>query len=93
DDDIDPSNTSDVIWALGTRCDPEDDIDILRGCWSNRLEPALPPEKKDSGDFTMSSAIIDACRPYHWIAKFPKVIQTSPEFMGQVKKKWQGSLE
>jgi len=29
DDDIDPSNISDVIWALGTRCDPETGIDVF----------------------------------------------------------------
>lgn len=33
DDDIDPSNTDDVLWALTTRCDPALDIDVLRNCW------------------------------------------------------------
>ena len=34
DDDIDPTNISDVIWAMCTRCDPREDVEIIRGGWS-----------------------------------------------------------
>lgn len=47
DDDLDPSNTRDVLWALATRCDPQDSIDIVRQCRSYQLDPILPPEKRD----------------------------------------------
>ena len=28
DEDIDPSNMDEVLWAMGSRCNPADDIDI-----------------------------------------------------------------
>ena len=34
DDDIDPTNFNDVIWAMCTRCDPRDQVDIIHGGWS-----------------------------------------------------------
>ena len=45
DDDIDPSNLFDVVWAMSTRCDPVEDIDYIRRCWSTPLDRMLkePP--------------------------------------------------
>ncbi len=37
DDDIDPTNFNDVIWAMCTRCDPRDQVQILHGGWSSAL--------------------------------------------------------
>ena len=75
DDDIDPSNLYEVIWAMGTRCDPQQDIDILRKNWSSRLDPLV------FGDQLYNSrAIIDACIPYEHRDDFPKVVQTSAEY-------------
>ncbi len=88
DDDIDPSNISEVLWALGTRCDPETSIDIIGGCQCNVSDPMLSPEKKESGDITTSRAIIYACKPYTWIERFPTPIKSSPEVLRKVKEKW-----
>ncbi len=87
DDDIDPSNTSDVLWALGTRCDPETSIDILRGCWGSLIDPRLSPEKKSRGDLTHSKAIILACKPYHWMKEFAPAVTISPELLKRIKEK------
>lgn len=46
DDDIDPSNISEVLWAVATRCDPVEHIDIIRDYWGQRLDPILSPEKR-----------------------------------------------
>ena len=46
DEDVDPSDNDDVIWALCTRSDPASDIDILRQCWSTQLDPTIPREAK-----------------------------------------------
>lgn len=89
DDDIDPSNLSDVIWALATRCEPVDDIDIVRGCRDFRLDPRLSPDKRERGDLTGSRAVINACKPYHWMKHFPQAVKTSQEFMEKTKAKWQ----
>ena len=88
DDDIDPSNISEVLWALGTRCDPETGIDIIRGCWNDRLDPMLSPEKRARGELSGSTALITACKPYHWIKDFPPAVKADPDVMRKTKQKW-----
>lgn len=95
DEDIDPTNDGDVLWAVGTRCDPATDIDIVRDCWSTALDPRLPPNKRQEGDFTSSRAFINACRPYHWKEQFPRVSSVSDELKAEILNKWKelfGSL-
>jgi 3-polyprenyl-4-hydroxybenzoate decarboxylase len=72
DDDIDPSNMADVLWAVSTRCDPVTSIEIATGCWSSPIDPRLPPAKRAAGDFTNSRAIVNACRPFPWRHEFPR---------------------
>jgi 4-hydroxy-3-polyprenylbenzoate decarboxylase len=83
DHDIDPSNIHDVIWAMSTRCDPPNDIDFIRRHWSTPLDPLLfaPPWENNR-------AVVDACRPWGRLAKFPPVAEASPELKEQVEKKW-----
>ena len=88
DDDIDPTNMTEVLWALGTRCDPATQIDFLTNRLSIASDPRLEPEKRKKGDLTCSTAIIDACRPWAWRDQFPKTTKTSPEVMEQVRQKW-----
>ncbi len=88
DDDIDPTNEGDVLWAVATRCDPATDIDIVRDCWSTPLDPTLTPEKRKAGNFTNSRAIINACRPYHWKDQYPKVNRASDELREKTERKW-----
>jgi 4-hydroxy-3-polyprenylbenzoate decarboxylase len=73
DEDIDPSNLEEVIWAVCTRSDPADSIDFVRRAWSTPLDPRLTPQQRSEGDFTNSRALIDATRPYEWRDKFPRV--------------------
>ena len=40
DDDVDPTDFNEVLWALSTRCHPAEDIDILRNTWSTGLDPS-----------------------------------------------------
>ena len=86
DEDIDPTNTYDVLWAMCTRSNPENDIEIVRNSWSGPLDPILPPGGKK---MFSSRAIIDACRPYDWIADFPPVAESSREIRKEVAEKWQ----
>ncbi|HLC25170.1 MAG TPA: UbiD family decarboxylase [bacterium] len=88
DEDIDPSNTYDVLWAMSTRSDPEKDIDILRRCWSGPLDPIIPKALKGFN----SRAIIDATRPFEWKDEFPRVAESSPELREKVRKKWEKVL-
>jgi 4-hydroxy-3-polyprenylbenzoate decarboxylase len=88
DDDIDPSNTSAVLWAMATRCDPATCIDIVRDCWSSALDPTISPYRREQGDLTNNRAIVIACKPYHWKEKFPPSYRLSSEEVIKVKEKW-----
>ena len=46
DEDIDPTDMDQVIWAMASRCNPIDDIDILRNTWSTWLDPDPEPAGK-----------------------------------------------
>jgi UbiD family decarboxylase len=83
DHDIDPSSIHDVIWAMSTRCDPPNDIDYIRRHWSTPLDPMLfaPPWENNR-------AVVDACRPWGMLAKFPPVAEASIELKEQVIRKW-----
>ena len=87
DDDVDPSNMFDVIWAMSTRCDPKEDIDIVRNLWSGPLDPMA------SKTNTTSRALIDACRPFDRLKEFPKVATGSPELLGRVANKFRDLLD
>jgi UbiD family decarboxylase len=88
DEDIDPTDTNQVLWAMWTRSDPEESVDLMRRSWSTPLDPRIPPEKRASGNFTNSRMIIDATRPFHWRDKFPAVVGTSAELQANLRKKW-----
>jgi len=87
DEDIDPSNLSEVIWAMGTRCDPAQDVEINRKCWGSRLDPLAYSES-----YYNSRAIIDACIPYDRINNFPPVAQSSPELRRELFEKYPGLM-
>ncbi|MDP2730113.1 MAG: UbiD family decarboxylase [Dehalococcoidales bacterium] len=85
DEDIDPTDIRQVLWAVATRSDPETDIEIIRGAWSTPLDPTI---QRPTNRFVNSRAIIDACRPYEWINEFPKVVDvTNLELVEKVKEK------
>ena len=84
DEDIDPTNLKEVLWAMMTRVDPPTNIDILDGCWSTPLDPRMPPDKRESKDHTNGRAIFYAVRPFEWKDKFPKVSRSSRELRERV---------
>jgi UbiD family decarboxylase len=92
DEDIDPSNLADVMWAVATRCEPADGIDIVRKAWSSALDPRIRPEQKERGVTSHSKAIIDACKPFEWRDKFPRASALSAEEARQIEEKWGNQL-
>jgi 4-hydroxy-3-polyprenylbenzoate decarboxylase len=86
DNDVDVSNLEELIWAMLTRCDPETSMEVLRKMRTSPADPRLTPEKRKNRDLTNSRIIIDACRPYDWLDKFPKVNIPSPEIR---RKAWE----
>jgi UbiD family decarboxylase len=93
DDDIDVSDLDELMWAMLTRSDPATSIDIVNNAWSTPLDPRIPPEKRERGDFTNSRAIIDACRPFHWRDKFPKVNMPPREVINETRDRFGWVLE
>ena len=87
DEDIDPTNMFDVMWAMCTRCDPAEDIDIIRKMWSGPLDPRIP-----RGTTWNSRAVIDACRPYEMLGSYPPVASATPELRRKVEEKFKHLL-
>ncbi len=88
DEDIDPSDLDEVLWAVCTRCDPEMAIDIVPGFLTSPLDPMLRPEKRERGDFTTAKVFINACKPYHWKDRFPPINRAPSETREKVMKKF-----
>lgn len=89
DDDIDPANIEQVLWAICTRCDPEDSVEIIKHCWGSMLNASLSPDKLAQGDLEHSRIIITACKPYPWIKEFRPTIGTRSDLAEKVMEKWQ----
>ncbi len=88
DEDIDPTNLKEVLWAMKTRVDPARDIELIDGAWSTPLDPRMPPEKRRSRDYTNSRAIFYAVRPFVWRDKFPRTSRTERSLREEVVRKY-----
>jgi UbiD family decarboxylase len=88
DDDVDPSDINDVMWAITTRCEPAEQVDIVRNAWSSALDPRIPPDAKERGVTSHSKLIIEAVRPFGWMGKFPATSALSHEDARAIADKW-----
>jgi UbiD family decarboxylase len=93
DEDIDPTNLDEVMWAMCTRVDPATAVDIIRDAWTADLDPRLSPAKRDAGDLTVGRMLINACKPFSWRDQFPKTNVFSAEERKIVETKWRDLLE
>ena len=93
DDDVDPSNLADVMWAVATRCEPAESIDIVRNAWSSALDPRIPPQEKQRGNTSHSKVIIDACRPFGWADEFPPLSALTQDEARAIEAKWLHELK
>jgi 4-hydroxy-3-polyprenylbenzoate decarboxylase len=85
DDDVDPTDMDQVLWAMATRSNPIDDIDLLRNTWSTGLDPAQnPPEKRPYG----SKALINACKDYRYIKTFSRRSMLRKSVYDKVARRW-----
>jgi 4-hydroxy-3-polyprenylbenzoate decarboxylase len=74
-----------VVWALATRCNPVEDIDILRNTWSTWLDPTQnPPEERPYS----SKALINACKEHRYLDVFSRRTKVRPEMYAQVSRRW-----
>ena len=77
DADIDPFNEQEVMWAVATRVQPDNDIDIIRNIKGNTLDPSL------THDIKGSKMIIDATKPVD--RPFARRLNLPDEAMARVK--------
>jgi UbiD family decarboxylase len=90
DDDIDPSNLQEVMWAVATRTDPAIDIDIIQRGYGSKNDPMFVAYRYDAP--FASKAVIDACRPWDHIAEFPAVAEATKELQAKIRAKWKDLL-
>lgn len=83
DDDIDPENMDQVLYALAFRYQPNRGTQILERGRSTPLDPSLEIANRD----LTSRAIIDTCIPWDWAEK-PIPITPDTEMLQHVKERW-----
>ncbi|HLI28336.1 MAG TPA: UbiD family decarboxylase [Chloroflexota bacterium] len=86
DDDIDPTDTNQVLWALCTRTEVAEDIDLVRKCWSTPLDPMAYAGAEQR--YYNNRLVIDACRPYDRRHSFPAVARVSAEEAQALRARW-----
>ena len=84
DDDIDPADMDQVVWAMCTRFDPREGLETLRGCWSTVLDPMA----YGTDDPRNARVVIDACKPWKRRDTFPIVARSSHELDARIRAKW-----
>ncbi len=90
DEDIDPANLQEVMWAVATRTDPATDIDIIERGMGSKNDPMFVAYRYDAP--LSSKAIIDACRPWEHLHDFPAVAEASKELQDKTRAKWKDLL-
>jgi UbiD family decarboxylase len=98
DDDIDPCNLNDVMWAVSTRVNPERDIHILPRCVGASEDPIISPEEKRKykvppKPLFKSRVIIDATLPFEWKEEWYPIARVSPDLRKRLLDKWQSVLK
>jgi len=89
DDDINPYDTDDVMWAICTRSEPVE-IDFIKRAWSTPLDPRI---RKPTDSFHNSRGIIYAVKPYEWYGDFPPTNLASEELRKKVLSRWAAHLD
>jgi UbiD family decarboxylase len=84
DEDVDPYNLEDVLWALCTRCNPVKDIEVVSRTWSGPLDPNVRAGEPGFG----SVALVDATRPWEWRDEFPPSVKMDAELLRRTREKW-----
>jgi len=89
DDDIDPYDMDDVMWAVCTRSNPAE-TDLIKKAWSTPLDPLI---RKPTDCYCSSRGIIYAVKPYEWIDRFPPTSLAGPADRKKWFEKWSAQME
>ncbi len=83
DDDIDPENMDQVLYALAFRHQASRGTQILERGRSTPLDPSLPTNDR----YLTSRILIDTCIPYEWDDK-PIQIEMDAALLERIKREW-----
>jgi 4-hydroxy-3-polyprenylbenzoate decarboxylase len=92
DEDIDPTNMNEVLWAMATRVDPTTDIDLVDGYPGTPLDPRTPASKRMVGDFSSGRAVIHAVRPWAWRDDFPRASRAEVQLRDEMVERFRHIL-
>lgn len=80
------------MWAITTRSEPSEQVDIVRGAWSSALDPRIPHDARARGLTSHSKMIIDACIPYDMLDRYPRTSAISIADAAAVEARWADQL-
>jgi 4-hydroxy-3-polyprenylbenzoate decarboxylase len=85
DHDVDPTDFNQVLWALSTRVNAGEDLELLRNTWSTPLDPPrFPASERPYG----SKVLINACKNFRHYATFPKETRLDRETYQRICRRW-----
>ena len=85
DEDVDPTDMDQVLWAIATRFAPERDLDVLTDTWSTYLDPSRYPNKERPYGAKM---LLDATIPHRHYDEFPERNAVAAEVYERVAERW-----
>ena len=91
DDDVNPYDLEDVMWAVCTRSLPTD-ADIIKKGWGSHSEPLFRRTSAAPVDSTPPRAIVYAVKPYEWRNEFAPVNLASEEMRSRAFAKWKDAF-
>lgn len=86
DDDINPFDMEDVLWAICTRSDPSE-IGVIKRAWASGVDPLRPKDVQGS-IYTNTRGIIFAVKPYERYSDFPKTCFATEDARKATFEKW-----
>ena len=90
DDDVNPYDIEDVLWAVSVRADPSD-IGIIRKGWASAVDP-LRPANIPSSSYTNNRGIIYAVVPYERLSDFPEKAYPDEDERKHIFDKWSSEM-
>ena len=91
DEDVNPYDMDDVLWAMCSRADPTE-TGIIRKGWASGVDP-LRPRDMPASKYTNSRGIIFAVVPYERKDSFPGRCEASPELRKEVFNKYLSKMD
>ncbi len=91
DDDIDPFDINQVIWAMSSRSDPAASIDVIKNIPTSPLDPIAEKIRVDTKTYAFSNTVvIYAVKPFEKLIRneFPLEVKLNSELTEKITKKW-----